>query len=86
MKSLAVTEARRDFADLINEVAYREERVSLTRQGKVVAGIVSPEDMELLETYIDAIDVAEALEALEAEENVESEPREWREIKKDLGL
>lgn len=44
-----VTEARAQFADLVNRVAYTGEPVRLTRRGKVMAALVSPEDLELLE-------------------------------------
>ncbi|MCQ0011485.1 type II toxin-antitoxin system Phd/YefM family antitoxin [Actinomadura madurae] len=45
-----VTEARAQFADLVNRVAYTGEPVKLTRRGRVMAALVSPEDLELLET------------------------------------
>lgn len=45
---IAVTEARRIFAELLNRVIYGGEEVVLTRHGKTVAGIVSAEDLELL--------------------------------------
>ncbi|GAA2166800.1 MULTISPECIES: type II toxin-antitoxin system Phd/YefM family antitoxin [Actinomadura] len=45
-----VTEARKEFADLVNRVAYTGERVALTRRGKVMAALVSAEDLELLES------------------------------------
>ncbi|NDU76609.1 type II toxin-antitoxin system prevent-host-death family antitoxin [Actinomadura sp. DSM 109109] len=44
-----VTEARAQFADLVNRVAYTGEPVTLTRRGRVMAALVSPEDLELLE-------------------------------------
>ncbi|MFB4310172.1 type II toxin-antitoxin system Phd/YefM family antitoxin [Actinomadura sp. GTD37] len=44
-----MTEARAEFADLVNRVAYTGEPVKLTRRGKVMAALVSPEDLELLE-------------------------------------
>ncbi|MES9609743.1 MULTISPECIES: type II toxin-antitoxin system Phd/YefM family antitoxin [Actinomadura] len=45
-----MTEARAQFADLVNRVAYTGEPVKLTRRGRVMAALVSPEDLELLET------------------------------------
>jgi prevent-host-death family protein len=45
-----VTEARAEFADLVNRVAYSGERIALTRRGKVMAALVSAEDLELLES------------------------------------
>ncbi|HEX2313815.1 MAG TPA: type II toxin-antitoxin system Phd/YefM family antitoxin [Thermomonospora sp.] len=43
-----VTEARAQFADLVNRVAYTGEPVVLTRRGRVMAALVSAEDLELL--------------------------------------
>ncbi|MFC5186794.1 type II toxin-antitoxin system Phd/YefM family antitoxin [Actinomadura harenae] len=43
-----VTEARAQFADLVNKVAYTGEPVAITRRGRVMAALVSPEDLELL--------------------------------------
>ncbi|WP_067828060.1 type II toxin-antitoxin system Phd/YefM family antitoxin [Actinomadura kijaniata] len=45
---IAVTEARKVLADLINRVVYGGEEVVLTRHGRPVAALVSPEDLELL--------------------------------------
>ena len=50
-----VTEARAEFADLVNRVAYTKEAVKLTRRGKVMAAIVSAEDLELLEQLKSAL-------------------------------
>ncbi|WP_243719801.1 type II toxin-antitoxin system Phd/YefM family antitoxin [Actinomadura sp. KC06] len=44
-----MTEARAQFADLVNRVAYTGEPVTLTRRGRVMAALISPEDLELLE-------------------------------------
>ncbi|MFI0356156.1 type II toxin-antitoxin system Phd/YefM family antitoxin [Actinomadura sp. 9N407] len=45
---IAVTKARKIFAELVNRVVYGGEEVVLTRHGKTVAGIVSADDLELL--------------------------------------
>lgn len=45
---IAVTKARKIFAELLNRVVYGGEEVVLTRHGKAVAGLVSAEDLELL--------------------------------------
>jgi prevent-host-death family protein len=47
---MTVTQARAEFADLVNRVAYTGEPVALTRRGKVMAALVSAEDLELLES------------------------------------
>ncbi|MEV4256322.1 type II toxin-antitoxin system Phd/YefM family antitoxin [Spirillospora sp. NPDC049652] len=43
-----MTEARKVLADLINRVVYAGEEVVLTRHGKTVAALVSPEELEVL--------------------------------------
>jgi len=47
---MTVTQARAEFADLVNRVSYTGEPVALTRRGKVMAALVSAEDLELLES------------------------------------
>ncbi|HEU5160374.1 MAG TPA: type II toxin-antitoxin system Phd/YefM family antitoxin [Streptosporangiaceae bacterium] len=47
---VTVTQARAEFADLVNRVAYTGEPVALTRRGKVMAALISAEDLELLES------------------------------------
>lgn len=46
---IPVTQAREELADLINRVAYRRERIVLTRHARPVACIVPPEDLARLE-------------------------------------
>ncbi|UVT17612.1 MAG: type II toxin-antitoxin system Phd/YefM family antitoxin [Nitrospira sp.] len=62
--ALTVSEARRDFADAVNRVAYKKERVLVERHGKVVMGMVPVEDLELLRDLEDRIDLADARAAL----------------------
>jgi prevent-host-death family protein len=45
---IAVTKARKIFAELVNRVVYGGEEVVLTRHGKTVAALVSADDLELL--------------------------------------
>ena len=47
--SISTSKAREFLADLITEVAYKGERVVLTRHGKPVAALISSEDLERLE-------------------------------------
>ncbi|MEU5882926.1 type II toxin-antitoxin system Phd/YefM family antitoxin [Spirillospora sp. NPDC047279] len=48
MDEQPVTEARKNFADLVNRVSYTGEPIALTRRGRVMAALVSAEDLELL--------------------------------------
>jgi prevent-host-death family protein len=63
MTSLTTSEARQDFARLIGR-ARRGERIALTRHGRVVAAIVSPEDLEFLKMVEDRFDAKAADEAM----------------------
>jgi prevent-host-death family protein len=46
---IPVTQARAEFADLINRVVYGGERVVVTRHGKPIVALVAPADLERLE-------------------------------------
>jgi prevent-host-death family protein len=63
MTRVAASEARGKFAELVNEVAYRHQRVILHRHGKDVVPMIPVEDLELLEELEDRIDVAAAKKA-----------------------
>lgn len=49
VREIAVTHARDVLADLVNRVAYGNERVILTRHGRPVAALVSPSDLATLQ-------------------------------------
>ncbi|MFA1547114.1 type II toxin-antitoxin system Phd/YefM family antitoxin [Actinomadura chokoriensis] len=57
---IAVTQARKIFAELLNRVVYGGEEVVLTRHGKTVAAIVSAEDLELLRQVRSRLDLTRA--------------------------
>lgn len=79
---LPASKAREKFAEVLNEVSVRGERIVLERHGKAVAAVISADDLELLEALEDRFDVEAAREALaEAGESVP-----WEKIKKRLGL
>ena len=82
-RRLSTTKARREFADLVNRVAYSGERIVLERRGKDVMALVSVEDLELLERIEDKIDLREARKRL-ADRHDES--LAWGEVKTKLGL
>ena len=46
---IPVTQARAQFADLVNRVVYAGERVVLTRHGKPIAALVSAADLDRLD-------------------------------------
>ena len=64
MVRVKASEARHDFAEVINRVAYSGERVVLYRRGKDIAAIVSLKDLEALERLEDEADLKAAQKAL----------------------
>jgi prevent-host-death family protein len=60
MSKIAVIDARKDLADILNRAAYGKERVVLTRRGKDVAAIVPMDDLNMLEAIEDHMDVTES--------------------------
>lgn len=45
---VSVSDARRDLAELVNQVAYGGRRIILQRRGKPLAALVPIEDLELV--------------------------------------
>ena len=79
---LSASKARERFADILNEVSVRGDRVAIERHGKTVAAVISVADLELLEALEDRYDIDSAREALS-----ESDRRiPWKELKQKLGL
>jgi prevent-host-death family protein len=54
---VSVSQARDDFAELVNRAAYKEERVIITRRGRAIAAIVPIEDVAYLERLEDEYDL-----------------------------
>ena len=53
MTEMTTGEARAQFADLINRVAYGKERVILTRRGRRLAAIIPLDQLEQLQAAED---------------------------------
>ena len=82
MTRIRASEARRDFSEVLNRVAYKGERIVLHRHGKDAAVLIPLEDLARLEELEDAMDVQAAEVALE-----ESDERiPYEQMRKDLGL
>ena len=65
MSRIAVIDARKDLAEILNRAAYGKERVVLTRRGKDVAAIVPVDDLAILEAIEDHMDLTESEKILE---------------------
>lgn len=79
---VTVSEARQDFAELVNRAAYGGERVRVLRRGREIAAIVPIEDVELLEHLEDDLDLQAALDALADPEN--AVPIAWEHVEAEL--
>ena len=62
--TISTADARKNFADIVNRVAYGSETIVLTRRGQEIAALVSMEKLELLQQIEDRIDIEDAKKAL----------------------
>ena len=84
MNRLSTTEAREHLAEILNKVAYKEERIILHRRGKNIVAVVPISDLELLEKLEDRLDIDDARKSLE---EIEKEGTiSWDQLKAELGL
>jgi prevent-host-death family protein len=81
---VSISEARETFADLVNRVVYRKERIVVTRHGKRIAAIIPMEQVEFLERAEDEFDLRMADEALAELEHTPAIP--WDHVKRELDL
>lgn len=81
-KAISVTDARDDFADLVNRVAYGNDRVIVSRRGRELAAIVPVADVALLELLDDELDLMAARNALTDPANAEA--LDWEAVQGEL--
>jgi PHD/YefM family antitoxin component YafN of YafNO toxin-antitoxin module len=77
----SVSDVRSEFADILNRLLYRGERVTIERHGKKIAAMVTMEDLELLRMLEEHLDL-EAIRKARKEPGTSS----WEDVKKELGL
>lgn len=65
MVSYPVGAARDKLSEILAEVERTHERVVITRHGRPIAVIVSPDDLESLEETLDVLSVPGALEEIQ---------------------
>ena len=80
----SLSDARSNFADITNEVAYAGKRIVLTRKGKRLVAIIPIEDLEALEAIENRVDLDDARKAL-ADSNKHG-TISWESIKRKLDL
>jgi prevent-host-death family protein len=64
MTVLPFTDARNRLSELIEQVERTHERIEITRHGRPVAVIVSPDDLAALEETLDVLSSPEAMRQL----------------------
>lgn len=84
--NVSVAKIRNNMADALNRVAYQGERITLTRHGKPIAALVSPDDLALLESLEDREDAIAARRALAQMKAKGEPPVPLAEIKKRLRM
>lgn len=83
-EKINTNQARKDFADNVNRVAYGHERLTVTRHGKPVAAIVSVSDLKFLEKLEYEFDRNAIQEAWE--EQGDEPLKSHEKLKDELGL
>ena len=82
MTRLTASKAREHFADTVNRVVYRGERIVLHRRGKDLVAMVPISDLATLERIEDKLDIEAARKALtESDERIP-----YDKIRRELGL
>src|SRR5436853_1160866 len=61
---ISTSEARKRFADIVNEVHYGKRRVELVRRGKTLCGLVPADDLRRLQELEDRTDAATVARAM----------------------
>lgn len=80
----AFSEARSELTEIVNHVAFGNDRYILTRNGKDVAAIISIEDLMMLEALEDKLDVETARQI---DKDVQKTGTiKWADAKRELDL
>ena len=61
MSAEPVRDVRNHFSEIIDRVEHHHERVTVTRNGRPVAVLISPDDLATLEETLDVLSDTEAL-------------------------
>jgi len=84
MITVPVVAVRTDLADLLNKVAYQDERVVITRQGKPIAALVPLHSLTILEKLFSVLDEEKVLRVLE--QGSDNSDMTEEELRRQLGI
>jgi len=79
-KTITTTEARKNFADIVDTVAYGKEPIVFTRRGQEIAALISIEEFQLLQKIEDYIDIKDAQKSLDEPGKNISADEFWKEL------
>lgn len=63
--TLPLAEIKARLSEIVERVASRHERITLTRNGRPAAVLISPDDLEALEDTLEILSNPQALEEIE---------------------
>lgn len=86
MARMTTRQEKESFAEKVNRVVSKRERIIVRRNGKDVAALVPMEDLVALEELEDRRDLEEAKKALADAKKRGEKPIPWAKAKKELGL
>ena len=88
MKTLPFTEARKDLSKILDEVSAIHEHVTITRQGKPAAVVMSADEFESWQETLEILADPKALAAIRRAEKDIAAGRvlRWEEVRARLGL
>lgn len=69
MKFLSWAEARKNFADTLNRVAYGSEHIAIKRSGNEYVYLISAKDYELFQQLLQKVEDREDLDVAESRMN-----------------
>lgn len=88
MKTLPLTEARKELSKIVDEVSTVHEHVTITRQGKPAAVVMSSDEFESWQETLEILADPKAMAAIRrAEKDIKAgRVRSWEEVRARLGL
>ena len=88
MKTLPFTEARKDLSKILDQVSAIHEHVTITRQGKPAAVVMSADEFESWQETLELLADPKALAAIRRAEKDIAAGRvlPWEEVRARLGL
>lgn len=88
MKTLGLTEARKDLSKLVDEVNSAHEHITITRQGRPAAVVMSADEFESWQETLEILADTGTMASLKrAERDIKAgRVTPYREVRKRLGL